>query len=125
MKMKTEQEFHQGEHEYTMDQFRAEVAELAAREPVNANFFVPGTNERNPQFDASLLTEEDRDIWEKIKDGTIEMGEFEAYRDAVLALPEGDAVTETRVIFTKLTAQMVPRVLLHRNGFKQKGSALS
>jgi len=106
---------------YSIDQFRTEMADFANREPVNANFFVPGTNERNSQFDASHLTEEDWDIWKKIKDGTIEMGEFEAYRDAVLALPEGDAVTETRVIFTKLAAQKVPRALLDRNGLGRRG----
>jgi hypothetical protein len=111
----------EGGEQYSMEQFRGEIAELAARESNNGNFFKPNTYERNPNFDVSHLTEDDRAIWEKIKSGAITREEFNAYADGVVALDEGNPATESRVIFSKVASNKAT-VVIARQALEKRAS---
>jgi hypothetical protein len=111
----------EGGEQYSIEQFRDEIAELAVTESNNGNFLKPNTHERNLNFDVSHLTEEDRAIWEKIKNGTITREEFDAYADGVVALDEHDPATESRVIFCKVAANKAT-VVITRRVFEKRAS---
>jgi len=115
--MEQELKQYESEGKYSMDQFRDEIAELAARavkEHSDGNFFIQGTHEPNSHFDVSQLTEEDWDIWKKIKEGTITIEEFRSYADGVLSLDEHDGATESRVIFSKVASNRATVAIVRR-----------
>ena len=87
--------------------FQEAMAGLAAKEAAeeygSGHFLDPGskTREPNPDFDTSKLTEDDREIWEKIEGGTITMEEFYPYRSTVIALDEKNEAKKSRMLFVE------------------------
>jgi hypothetical protein len=111
MSMEKKPSLSEGGEQYSMEEFRAEIAELAVTESNNGNFLKPWTQERSTDFNVSHLTEEDRVIWEKIKNGTITGPEFHAYADGVVELDMNDPATESRVIFSKFASNKATAVI--------------
>ena len=117
----------EGGEQYSIEQFRAEIAELAARELAggvdHGHFLAPGRESRelNPDFNVANLTEEDREIWRMIREKTITIARFQEYSNAVSALDDGNAARVTRVAFLEFAANKVPRAIFER-AFKDKAS---
>jgi hypothetical protein len=123
-----EQERRQNEHNESQDvlkQFRGEIASFAAGEArgeiESGHFLVSGAEIRTPEpgFDASELTEEDREIWE-IKDRTVTLEGFREYARGIAGLDKNDPATSSRVIFSQFAANMVPHVIWERVNDKKE-----
>jgi hypothetical protein len=127
MTMEKKPNQNEGEGGYSMERFRGDIGNFAIREATgdikSGHFLVPGTESRepNPNFDISKLTEEDQEIWEKIKDGTITLESFRKYTDVVGALDEGDPAKASRVTFSEFAANKASRVIFNQ-AFKKKAS---
>jgi hypothetical protein len=93
--------------EPSLPRFQEEMANFAHAEGTgeieSGHFLLSGfeTRELDPDFDPSKLTEDDWAIWKKIKDGTITLEEFNAYRPSVVALDDKDPGRKSRMIFVE------------------------
>jgi hypothetical protein len=102
--------------ELFQDEMAAFVAREISGEEESGHFLEPNKDVRqsNINFDASELTEEDRDIWEKIKDKSITSEEFHAYAGAVSHLDKADPTRASRVIFSEFAGNMSMRAIFER-----------
>ena len=114
------------EEEYSLGLFQQEMADFAAKEISgeieSGHFLVSGTETREPrpEFDASLLTEEDREIWEKVKRGTITVDNFHDYAFRVDALTDEDPAKSTRVIFSEFAGNKAMTAIFENSGLRRK-----
>ncbi len=110
---------------YSIDQFRDEIADFVAREVsgeiASGHFLISGTatREPSPEFDVSQLTEEDRRVWEKIKNGTIAMDAFHRYAQEVDALDDHDPAKRSRVIFSEFAGNKAMRALFESSDIQK------
>ena len=114
------------EEEYSLKQFQDEMAVFAAKESSgeieSGHFLISGTatRELKPGFDPSLLAEEDRGIWEKIKNGTITLDEFHEYASRVAALDDSDLAKRSRVTFSEFAGNKAMRAIFDSSNIKKK-----
>ena len=126
MNMKKGPENNGTEEGLSLEQFRAEIAAFAAREisgeEESGHFLAAGIpgRESKPEFDTARLTDEDRDIWQKIKDGTIGLDEFHAYARGVSALDNNDPAKPSRVVFSEFAGNMSMRAIFENSGVQKK-----
>src|SRR6266404_2625000 len=83
----------------TLEEFREEIrrfveAEESGKEPTS-HFTEGPTSERSPNFSVDELTEDDLRVWQKIKNGSITMEGWDAYKNSV---PNKSAVS-SRTMF--------------------------
>ena len=114
------QEFEAKKERMTLEEFRSEMADFVfgevSGEEKSGHFLEPNKDVRqaNLNFDPSKLTEEDRDIWEKIKDKSITIEEFHAYAGLVSQLDKADPARQSRVIFSEFAGNMSMRAIFER-----------
>ena len=114
-------EQHGSEGEYSLKQFQEEMADFVAKEisgeEGSGHFLISGTSTREPkpEFDPVCLTEEDRDVWAKIKNETITLDEFHRYADELGALDNADPAKPSRVIFSEFAGNKVVRAIFNNS----------
>ncbi len=116
----------QTEGESLLGSFQQEMAKFAAGEAsgeIESGHFlkanIPG-RETSPEFDPLLLTEEDRDVWEKIKKGTITADDLHRYAFEVSALGNDDPARSTRVMFSEFAGNKAMLAIFESSGLRKK-----